>query len=105
MPADGTRYTVRYSEVATVIEDMGFATNNIRAQLDTLIEFINKNLDPEHWTADAKTAFATAQSNWNLDCTHMHDVLKTAETTLMDIITNYDITDKQAADMYAQVGL
>jgi WXG100 family type VII secretion target len=102
---DDTRYTVRYSEVAMVIEDMGLATINIRAALNTLIDNINKNLNPENWTQQAKDVFTNAQTNWNTDCTHMHDVLKTAETTLMDIITNYDITDKQAADMYAQVGL
>jgi WXG100 family type VII secretion target len=102
---DGSRYTVRYSEVATVIEDMGMATNSIRAALDTLIEDINKNLNPANWTSDAKDAFTHAQQNWNSDCTNMHSVLKSAESTLTDIVTNYDITDRQAAALYGQVGL
>jgi len=49
--------------------------------------------------------FHTANLAWAQDTQHMHDVLKTAESTLLDIITNYDITDKQAAAMYGQVGL
>jgi WXG100 family type VII secretion target len=105
MAGDGTRYTVKYSEVAGVIEDMGFATNNIRDTLNDLMVNISTNLSPENWTQQAKDVFHAANLAWAQDTQHMHDVLKTAETTLLDIITNYDITDKQAAAMYGQVGL
>jgi WXG100 family type VII secretion target len=103
--SDGTAYSVKFSEVAAVIEDMGKASNDIRTQLDELINNIQKNLSPDNWTQDAQSAFSTAQSKWNTDCNHMHSVLTKAESTLEDIVTNYDITDKQAADMYHTVGL
>ena len=105
MAGDSSRYMVKYSEVAGVIEDMGFATNNIRDALNDLMVNIAKNTSPENWTQNAKEVFHTANLAWAQDTQHMHDVLKTAETTLLDIITNYDITDKQAAAMYGQVGL
>jgi WXG100 family type VII secretion target len=105
MPNDDTAYSVKFSEIAMVIEDMGKASNDIQAKLDELVTNIKTNLSPDQWTQDAQSAFTVAQDKWNADCTHMHAVLVKAESTLNDIVTNYDITDKQAAAMYQSVGL
>lgn len=103
--ATTAQYAVKFSEVATIIEDLGAAHNNIQSQLDDLVTFISKNLSPDHWTQDAQTQYQDVQNKWNTDLTDMHNILKNAETTLTQIVQNYDITDKQAAQMWSSVGL
>ena len=106
MGAAGTDgYSVKFSEVALVIEDMRNARNQIRSALDNFIARLKGSIGPEHWTQGAANVFDAAETAWNNDINHIHDVLVMAENTLDDIVTNYDITDKQAAAMYHKVGL
>ena len=53
----------------------------------------------------AKISRVANQRAWDQDATNMASLLTTAETSLSSIAEGYGATEKQAADMWSNVGL
>ncbi len=91
------QYSITYAGVNTVIDDLSSATNQIYQVLEELITQVNTNLDPEHWTGQAKDQWAATQTKWNNLSSAAAAALAQARTTLDQIAQNYQTTDRAAA--------
>ncbi|MFF7415484.1 WXG100 family type VII secretion target [Streptomyces lydicus] len=92
------QYSMKFSNVAVVVEDLRKATADIKQQLDLLDQKVSKL--KAHWTGDAVEAYGIAQRNWNSQCAQMSTSLNTSGVTLENISHNTRRTDQQNAGLF-----